>query len=121
MREIVWVGCKAWVDEQLNAGCERLTQLAHSLGLFGDWVVAEDPFFLPAAQGKAFMQRLRETKREYQTRDSEPVALASVNRHSTFFGERFRITHQDGQTVHTACLAVGLDRWLVRLASPERI
>jgi hypothetical protein len=77
------------------------------LGLHGTWEPAEDPFFLPAAAGKALMQRLLGVKEEYR---SEDVALASINRHGTFFGERFSIRTDHGP-VHTACLAVGLDRW----------
>jgi hypothetical protein len=57
------------------------------------------------------MQRLLEVKREYVLRGDTPLALASVNRHGAFFGERFRITTSDGEPVHTACVAVGLDRW----------
>jgi hypothetical protein len=114
MREIVWIGPSDWVHRQLEVGHQRLTALATELGLAGEWMVAEDPFFLPAAQGKAFMQRLQETKLEYQSA-SDAVALASVNRHGSFFGSRFGIVDRSGESVHTACLAVGLDRWLSRL------
>jgi hypothetical protein len=117
MREIVLTGPKGWVDEMAGHGRSRLEHLARSLGLPGTWEVAEDPFFLPAARGKAVLQRLLETKLEYQS--SSPahagLALASVNRHGTFFGERFGIADADGRPIHTACLAVGLDRWLTCL------
>jgi len=114
MREIVLAGPKEWVEERAEAARGRLETLARSLGLAGTWEVAEDPFFLPAARGKALLQRLAETKREYQSRDSDPpgLALASVNRHGSFFGARFGITGRDGRPIHTACLAIGLDRWL---------
>jgi hypothetical protein len=61
--------------------------------------------------GKALMQRLLKVKVEYQWPGPGGLALASVNRHASFFGERFGITMPDGQPVHTACIAVGLDRW----------
>jgi hypothetical protein len=69
---------------------------------------------LPAAAGKALLQRLCETKLEYQNRGPGPpgLALASVNRHGSFFGERFGISDASGQPIRTACLALGLDRWL---------
>jgi hypothetical protein len=43
------------------------------------------------------------------------MALASINRHGSFFGERFKIHDRMGKPAHTACLAVGLDRWLTCL------
>jgi hypothetical protein len=114
MRELVLAGPKEWVEDQVEAARTRIDALAQTLGLAGTWEIAEDPFFLPAARGKALLQRLNETKREYQSRNSDPpgLALASVNRHGSFFGERFGITDRDGQPIHTACLAIGLDRWL---------
>jgi hypothetical protein len=57
------------------------------------------------------MQRLLKVKLEYQSLDYDGLALASVNRHGSFFGERFNITNRSGEPVHTACLAAGLDRW----------
>ena len=114
MREIVWAGPGEWVEDMARGARGRLESLARTLGLEGTWEVAEDPFFLPTARGKALLQRLRETKLEYQS-SAAGLALASVNRHGPFFGERFGITDALGQPIHTACLAVGLDRWLSRL------
>lgn len=114
MREIVCVGPAAWVSSQLLVAVKRLTALASRLGLHGTWEPAEDPFFLPAAAGKALMQRVLGVKEEYRCRD---LALASINRHGTFFGERFSIRGDDGSPIHTACLAVGLDRWAAQLST----
>jgi seryl-tRNA synthetase len=122
MREIVLAGPKDWVENMAHHAQTRLESLARSLGLDGAWEVAKDPFFLPAASGKALMQRLRQTKLEYQNRGRGPVglALASVNRHGTFFGERFGISDASGQPIQTACVAVGLDRWL-SLVNPDQV
>jgi hypothetical protein len=87
---------------------ERITD---RWGLPVHWETAEDPFFLPTAKGKALMQRLMETKKELIWDGPEPVAIASINRHGTFFGERFAIRNSDMTPVHTACVAFGLDRW----------
>ena len=114
MREIVCVGPAAWVSSQLLVAVKRLTALASRLGLHGTWEPAEDPFFLPAAAGKALMQRVLGVKEEYRCHD---LALASINRHGTFFGERFSIRGDDGSPIHTACLAVGLDRWSAQLSA----
>jgi uncharacterized protein YxjI len=110
MREIVLLGPSFWVDEWAERAKEQIELLARDLGLSGDWQVAEDLFFLPIAEGKALMQRLMKVKREYQL-DEGHLAVASVNRHGAFFGQRFEITTPTGDPVHTACIAVGLDRW----------
>ena len=81
------------------------------MGVEATWEVASDPFFLPTARGKAFVQRLQETKQEFVVRNPEPLAIASINRHGTFFGERFHIGLAAGGAAHTACIAFGLDRW----------
>jgi hypothetical protein len=112
MREIVVAGSAAQIQQlvpQIQNGVETV---ARRFGLAGTWNVAEDPFFLPAAQGKAYLQRLKETKREFCAADG--LALASVNWHETFFGTRFCMTDASGEPIHTACVAVGLDRWLSR-------
>jgi hypothetical protein len=120
MREIVFAGSAAWLKQivpQVQGGVESLAGHYH---LAGNWEIAEDPFFLPQAQGKAYVQRLKETKWEY--RASDGLALASVNWHESFFGTRFSLTDATGEPIHTACVAVGLDRWLSRsrLAPVER-
>jgi hypothetical protein len=111
MREIVVFGSPVWIDGMVNLIRNRLELVARRFDLHGEWEVAEDPFFLPSAAGKALMQRLLKVKLEYQWPRAGGLALASINRHGTFFGERFRIAMPDGQPIHTACIAVGLDRW----------
>ena len=110
MREIVLLGASSWVDESAEQAKQQIEVLARDMGLSGDWHVAEDPFFLPIAEGKALMQRLMQVKREYQLHEGH-LAVAIVNRHGAFFGQRFDITTPTGDPVHTACIAVGLDRW----------
>jgi hypothetical protein len=50
-------------------------------------------------------------KLEYQWPNIGGLALASINKHGSFFGQRFHIERPDAQPVHTMCIAVGLDRW----------
>jgi len=112
MREIVLLGAADWVRGTAQAGSERLGMIAREFALAGQWRAAEDPFFLPRAQGQALMQRLKETKLEYCLEgDAEELALASVNFHGDFFGKRFDIRDADGNFIHTACIAAGIDRW----------
>ena len=115
MREIVWLGTAEFIEEALVVARAALPPLAEELCVAGAWQLAEDPFFLPVAQGKAYMQRFLETKLEFQTPGEEPLALASLNRHGSFFGERFEMEDANGRALHTACLAFGLDRWRTRL------
>jgi len=112
MREIVIAAAAEQLQQLVLQVKSRVESLARRHGLAGAWNVAEDPFFLPAAQGKAYLQRLKETKWEFRAADG--LALASVNWHETFFGTRFRMTDASGEPIHTACVAVGLDRWLSR-------
>jgi hypothetical protein len=112
MREIVFLGAPPWVEMQARIAVDRLTAVAKRIGLTGGWYPAEDPFFLPAGEAKALMQRLLGVKQEYRSGGAEGLALASVNRHGAFFGERFDIRQApDHSPVHSACVAIGLDRW----------
>ena len=111
MREIVLLGEPEWLNEKLAQIQTQIEQIADSYGLPAHWETAEDPFFLPTAQGKALVQRLMETKKELVSDKSDQLAIASINRHGTFFGQRFAILRADKIPVHTACVAFGLDRW----------
>jgi len=109
MREVILIGEPEWIEERLAALQPDVTALAVEAGLQGDWQPANDPFFLPRARGKAHMQRLLGTKIEYCLDDG--LAVASINRHGAFFGERFFIRNISGGISHSACIAFGLDRW----------
>lgn len=111
MREIVLCGAPDWIETKAADARSRIEALAAAAGFSGTWETAEDPFFLPTAQGKAFIQRLQETKKEFVVRQPTALAVASINRHGTFFGERFDIRLPGGEPAHTACIAIGLDRW----------
>lgn len=115
MRELVCIGseadCQAFRDRGMNAACELATQL----GL--PWTVtpAEDPFFAPSARGRMLLQRLKGLKFELRLDigDGDSVAAASFNLHERFFGDAFDIRLADGSPAYTACVAFGLERWLL--------
>jgi hypothetical protein len=109
MRELILIGAPGWIEERLATLQPGVDALARAFGLAAEWQPANDPFFLPRAQGKAHLQRLLGTKIELCLRDG--LAIASINRHRTFFGERFEIFTGDGAPAHSACVAFGLDRW----------
>ena len=111
MREIVLCGAPDWIDSMAADARSRIEAIGAGFGFSGVWETAMDPFFLPTSHGKALIQRLQETKKEFVVRNPAPLALASINRHGTFFGERFNISLASGGSAHTACIAFGLDRW----------
>jgi seryl-tRNA synthetase len=111
MREIVLLGDPEWLKHKIAQLQTQIDRIAGAHSLSVHWETAEDPFFLPTAKGKALMQRLMETKKELVCEKAEPLAIASINRHGSFFGERFAIRQPDETPVHSACVAFGLDRW----------
>jgi hypothetical protein len=115
MRELVLVGEPSWIEEHLRTLQPEVEALAQAHGLDGAWCPANDPFFLPRARGKAQMQRLLGTKIEWCLPDG--LAIASINRHGAFFGERFHIRTTEGAAAHSACVAFGLDRWAAHASS----
>ena len=116
MRELILVGAADWIEKRLAVLQPGVEALARSFGLTAQWQPANDPFFLPRAQGKAHLQRLLGTKIELCLPDG--LAVASINRHRAFFGERFAIRTGDGTPAHSACVAFGLDRWAAH-ATPQ--
>lgn len=115
MREVVCIGSADDARAFLERSTERVGDFARSLGLEGALAVATDPFFAPSARGKAVLQRLKELKRELllPIDAKRTIAAASFNLHDTFFGQAFDIRLRDGAPATTACLAFGLERWLL--------
>ena len=77
--------------------------------------MATDPFFAPAARAKHVLQQLKELKHELllPIGASNSIAASSFNLHETFFGEAFDIRLPNGKPATTACVAFGLERWLL--------
>jgi seryl-tRNA synthetase len=115
MREIVCIGTEAECVAFRDRGIAVARAFAARLGLDGEVVQAEDPFFAPTGRARAVLQRLRELKQELRLPigDGDTVAAASFNLHDRFFGEAFDIRLRDGSPAFTACVAFGLERWLL--------
>jgi len=115
MREVVCVGTQAECEGFAERGLAIVTRLASHLGIDSEVAPAEDPFFAPTARGQALLQRVKGLKRELHVPidDDRTVAAASVNMHERFFGDAFDIRAANGQPAFTACLAFGLERWLL--------
>jgi len=111
MREFVLLGLAEWINDTISSLQSEITMLTDELEIQGEWRSANDPFFIPTAKGKAFCQRVKQTKLEFQAEQFNQIAICSLNRHETFFTDRFSIKDNNGRSMHTACVAFGLDRW----------
>jgi seryl-tRNA synthetase len=114
MREIVCIGPASATHAFLERLRAEVDALAAELGLPSTWTDAFDPFFRPARNPKYLMQRIDPTKHEliFDNR----LAIASANLHHDHFGRAFDMTGGwDGEPVHTACVAFGLERWLAAI------
>ncbi|WP_020667566.1 hypothetical protein [Amycolatopsis nigrescens] len=108
MREIVAVGSYQHAREHLEKFGEKVTAFAENVDISLDKLVAHDPFF-ERSGARSRMQELQAVKHEFQ---SDGLAIASVNMHRNFFGERCNIRTGDGAVAFTSCVAFGLERWL---------
>lgn len=106
-REIVCIGPADAVASHLERCRERFTALVASLGLNVTVEIASDAFF-GDDPARARMQRLFPTKREFVF--DGRLAVASLNAHRNFFGERCDISLPDGEYAFTGCFGVGLER-----------
>ncbi|NDK29353.1 hypothetical protein FSY75_33950 [Streptomyces sp. TR1341] len=112
MREIVALGSREHADAHLREFTERITAFARALDLPLRREAASDPFF-DKGGSKALLQRLSPVKHEFLFED---LAIASVNTHRNFFGDRCSITLAGtGEPASTSCVAFGLERWLSAL------
>jgi len=114
MREAVCVGDEDAVAAFRARGIERAQVLAATLAIDARLEEATDPFFRPTARGRELLQRLKGLKQELRLPvGADSVAAASFNLHERFFGEAFDIRLADGSPAASACVAYGVDRWLL--------
>ncbi|WP_225098622.1 hypothetical protein [Streptomyces sp. CoH27] len=112
MREIVALGPLPHADEHLRHFTGRIEEFAARLGLPLRKEAATDPFY-DRGGSRALLQQLAPVKHEFLYED---LAIASVNVHRNFFGDRLGITLAGtGEPVFTSCVAFGLERWLSAL------
>jgi hypothetical protein len=120
MREIVCVGSVDDANGFLARCRELMTSVFERLRLPIRWEDANDSFYRGAADPRYVFQKLHRVKTEMVYGDG--LAIGSLNNHLNYFGETFSISH-GGRPAFSACLAVGLERWLAAFASeygPER-
>ncbi|HKO15703.1 MAG TPA: hypothetical protein VJU87_05660 [Gemmatimonadaceae bacterium] len=115
MREVVCIGSDDDARAFLERSTARVTDFARALDLEATVAVATDPFFAPTARARHILQQVKELKHELLLPLSgrSSVAASSFNLHDTFFGDAFAIRLPGGAPATTACVAFGLERWLL--------
>jgi seryl-tRNA synthetase len=108
MREIVYLGTREGAEEHLQVSRSFIERYAERIGLELSLVSASDPFY-DQEGSRATLTALDPVKHEFVSRDG--TAIASVNRHRNFFGQRLGIGYA-GQAVYSSCTAFGLERWI---------
>ncbi|WP_306329021.1 hypothetical protein [Streptomyces venezuelae] len=109
MREVLYLGTKQGAVEHLDQGAEFILEAAGRLGLDLTRAVADDPFY-DKGGSRARLMALDPVKHEFCAPDG--TAIASVNRHRNFFGERLDIRAGAEGPAYSACVAFGLERWV---------
>ncbi|MEO8217373.1 MAG: aminoacyl--tRNA ligase-related protein, partial [Acidobacteriota bacterium] len=112
MREIVCFGTLQEVRAFLEQSRRDIERIASALSIGLGWQQATDPFFDPMRNASFLMQKVDPVKMEMVFRDE--LAIGSMNLHRQHFGTAFQI-ERDGEPVHSACVAFGMERWLFAL------
>lgn len=110
MKEFVCLGNADDARRHLDTGLARIQAIFETFGIPYACEIATDPFF-DASTSVAVLSRALPTKREVVFQGH---AVASVNSHRTYFGNKFDIKLDD-MPVHTSCVAFGIERWLEML------
>ncbi|GAA0586863.1 hypothetical protein [Streptomyces crystallinus] len=109
MREVLYLGTRQGAYEHLARGEEFIQEAAGRLGLELTRATADDPFY-DKGGSRARLMALDPVKHEFSAPDG--TAIASVNRHRNFFGERLGIRAGSHGPAYSACVAFGLERWV---------
>ncbi|MCW2503658.1 MAG: tRNA synthetase class [Actinomycetia bacterium] len=112
MREIVCVGERDAVLEHIRSFKGIIGSYLESLGLPVEVEAATDPFFDSSAS-RALTAKLFPVKEEFVFDGS--LAIASVNFHRNFFGERCDMRIASGEHAFSGCVAFGIERWISAL------
>ena len=118
MREYVCIGAPAMVLDFRKRWITRGGDLAKQLGLDFTVANASDPFFGRAGRLAAMSQLEQALKFELLVpvrSEEEPTACMSFNYHLDHFTGAWQLSSENGTTVHTGCVAFGLDRLALAL------
>lgn len=114
MREVVAIGSHEHALRLVRTYRDLTTGLAAALGIPVEVRAAGDPFF-DSKSPRALMQKLAPVKQEFVF---QGTALASVNVHRNFFGERCGIRQREtSEYAFSSCVGWGYERWLHALSA----
>ena len=108
MREIVCLGGIEAVQEFIDLFRGLIQQKLDEAALPISYVPATDPFY-DRRDPRRLLQRIDPVKHEFVY--GGDCAIASINQHRNFFGEKFAIEDAVGQPIFSACVAFGIERW----------
>jgi len=107
MKEFVCLGSSEDAQRHVETGLARIERAMEQLDIPFSCETASDPFF-DSSGALATMSKLMPTKREIMFKGH---AVASVNVHRNYFGDKFDIRFRD-KPISTSCVAFGMERWL---------
>jgi len=118
MREYVFIGSPARVQEFRERWMAKATGIADALGLSYRVEAASDPFFGRGGVLVSKQQVSQELKFELLApvrSAEEPTACMSFNYHRDHFGQTWDMRDAVGEAAHTGCIAFGMDRLALAL------
>jgi seryl-tRNA synthetase len=124
MREYVCVGTPEQIDDFRRRWMERAQDVARQLGLPYRIEQASDAFFGRGAKLMAMSQIEQALKFELLVpvhSADRPTACMSFNYHRDHFGTVWNLRNAAGQTMHTGCVAFGMDRLALGLFATHGI
>ncbi|MEU4448427.1 hypothetical protein AB0K14_30020 [Actinosynnema sp. NPDC050801] len=120
VRELLFLADGDRTRQWRDRSVELIVDLAEAFDLDMTVQLATDPFFATVAGARRFWQQSMESKYEIRLaigRHADgrvrTVAAGSVNVHGTFFAEQFGITTGTGELAETACVGLGIERWIL--------
>lgn len=122
VRELVFLGGEKYVMDARTKSVELVKQLFERWNLDAQIETATDPFFATVHAARTFWQRSMDVKYEIklplaprEDGKARNFAVGSINIHGPFFGDRFKISTDAGESAHTGCVGFGLERWVLAL------
>lgn len=116
IRETVFLGSKEYVNQSLEKYRLIAIFIMDFLGLAGECVYANDPFYLADNAAKRInVQKMKHSKIELRLNVSndETIAIASFNRHNQYIAQRFHLYIDEAHNlIHTSCIGFGLERMI---------
>lgn len=112
MREFVFLGTPEYVTRMRDLTLGWTIEWMEAVGLKGECVLANDPFFLP---GKV-KQNFKVPKHvKYEVRADIPykndtISIASYDTHGDFFAKTFNFRLRDNTETWSGCIGLGLER-----------